>query len=122
MKTLKMPMKSIVLVFGLLLVACGGSDDPGDDPDPGTGDSADTVTISIDGFAFSEPDPLAAGGTVTVTNNDSTTHTWTSSDGGFDSSGISPGESFEFTFEEAGTYSYFCNIHPTMTGSITVTG
>lgn len=117
-----MPIKWIVLVLGLMLVACGGSDDPGDDPDPNTGDAANSVTISIDGFAFSEPDPLAVGGTVTVTNNDSTTHTWTANDGLFDSSGISPGESFEFTFDEAGTYTYFCNIHPTMTGSIEVTG
>lgn len=117
-----MPIKSIVLALGLLLVACGGSDDPGDDPDPGTGGAADSVTISIDGFAFSEPGDVNEGGTVTVTNNDSTTHTWTSNDGVFDSSGISPGESFEFTFDDAGTYSYFCNIHPNMTGSITVTG
>lgn len=117
-----MRFKSIVPVIGLLLVACGGSDDPGDDPDPGTGNAADSVTISIDGFAFSEPGEVTEGETVTVTNNDSTTHTWTSNDGVFDSSGISPGESFEFTFEDAGTYSYFCNIHPTMTGSITVTG
>ena len=120
MERLKMPIKSLVLVLGLMLVACGGSDDPGDDP--GTGDAADGVTISIDGFAFSEPGPLAEGGTVTVTNNDSTTHTWTANDGLFDSSGLSPGESFEFTFDEAGTYTFFCNIHPNMTGSITVTG
>lgn len=117
-----MRFKSMVLMLGLLVVACGGSEDPGDDPDPGTGDAAGNVTISIDGFAFSEPGALAEGGTVTVTNNDSTTHTWTSNDGLFDSSGIAPGESFEFTFEAAGTYSYFCNIHPSMTGSITVSG
>jgi plastocyanin len=115
-----MRYKSIVLMLGLVLVACGGSDDPGDGPE--TGDAANSVTILIDGFAFSEPDPLAVGGSVTVTNNDSTTHTWTANDGLFDSSGISPGESFEFTFEEAGTFTFFCNIHPTMTGSITVTG
>ena len=118
MKESKLRFKSIVLVLGLMLVACGGSDDP----DPGSGDAADSVTISIDGFAFSEPDTLAPGGTATVTNNDSTTHTWTATDGLFDSSGISPGESFEFTFEDAGTYTYFCNIHPNMTGSITVSG
>lgn len=117
-----MPIKSIVLVIGLLLVACGGSDVPGDDPDPGTGNAASEVTISIEGFAFSQPEEVAEGGTVTVTNNDSTTHTWTSDDGVFDSSGISPGESYEFTFQDAGTYSFFCNIHPSMTGSITVTG
>ena len=117
-----MRLKSMVLVLGLMLFACGGSDDPGHNPEPGTGNAADGVTISIDGFAFSEPEAMAAGGTVTVTNNDSTTHTSSANDGIFDSSGISPGESFEFTFVEAGTYTYFCNIHPTMTGSITVTG
>ncbi|MEX0796733.1 MAG: plastocyanin/azurin family copper-binding protein [Acidimicrobiia bacterium] len=122
MKKSNTRFKSMVLLLGLMLVACGGSDDPDPDPDPGSGDAAGSVTISIDGFAFSEPDTLARGGTATVTNNDSTTHTWTANDGLFDSSGISPGESFEFTFDDAGAYTYFCNIHPTMTGSITVSG
>jgi plastocyanin len=117
-----MRLRSIgtLLVLGLLIVGCGGSDDPGTDPT--SGDPSGSVTITIENFAFSQPETLAAGGTVTVTNNDSATHTWTSDDDLFNSSGIDPGDSFEFTFDEAGTYTFFCSIHPNMTGSITVSG
>jgi plastocyanin len=117
-----MRLRSIgtLLVLGLLIVGCGGSDDPGTDPT--SGDASGSVTITIENFAFSQPETLAAGGTVTVTNNDSATHTWTSDDDLFNSSGIDPGDSFEFTFDEAGTYTFFCSIHPNMTGSITVSG
>jgi plastocyanin len=38
----------------------------------------------------------------------------------FDSGNIAPGESFSFTFEEAGTVEYFCDIHPNMQGRVTV--
>jgi plastocyanin len=112
----------ILLVLGLSIVGCGGSDDPGTDTEPTSGDASGSVTITIENFAFSQPETLAAGGTVTVTNNDSATHTWTSDDDLFNSSGIDPGDSFEFTFDEAGTYTFFCSIHPNMTGSITVSG
>jgi plastocyanin len=110
-----------LLVFGMLIVGCGGSDDPGTDPDQ-SGDASGSVTITIEDFTFSQPEELAVGGTVTVTNNDTTAHTWTSDDDLFNSSGIDPGGSFEFTFDEAGTYTFFCSIHPNMTGSITVSG
>lgn len=78
--------------------------------------------ISISDFAFSGAAEVAVGTTITVTNNDGSPHTWTAVDGSFDSGGLGQGESFEFTFTEAGTYEYFCNIHPSMTGTIVVTG
>jgi len=43
-------------------------------------------------------------------------------DGRFDSGFLEPGDTFTFTFTEAGTYPYFCLPHPFMTGTITVTG
>jgi plastocyanin len=79
-------------------------------------------TITIAGFAFSGVTEVAVGSTVTITNTDSSTHTWSSDDGAFDSGSIAPGESFEFTFTQAGTFAYHCNFHPSMTGSIIVTG
>ena len=80
----------------------------------------DAITISD--FAFSGVAEVAVGTTVTVTNDDGSPHTWTAVDGTFDSGGLGQGESFEFTFTEAGTYEYFCSIHPSMTGTIVVTG
>ena len=44
----------------------------------------------------------------------------TSVDGQFDSEVLNPGDSFMLTFPEAGTFSYYCEIHPSMTGSVIV--
>ncbi|MBN4046124.1 hypothetical protein JYT57_00410 [Nitrosarchaeum koreense] len=69
---------------------------------------------------------VATGATVLWSNDDSAPHTVTSgtpSDGpddNFDSSLFMAGDSFEFTFNEAGTYDYFCMVHPWMTGIINV--
>ena len=67
------------------------------------------------------------GGTVTWENTDTAAHTTTSGtavqgpDGVFDSSLImAGGASFSHTFDTAGTYDYFCMVHPWMTGSVIV--
>lgn len=71
---------------------------------------------------------VEAGTTVTWTNNSSVDHTVTSGtrdddDAGaeFDSGTISPGGTFSVTFEEAGSYPYFCEFHPGMSAEVTVT-
>ena len=66
---------------------------------------------------------ITAGDTVTFTNNDPYDHTITSATDSsieFDSGEISQDATFEQTFDTAGTYAYFCQIHPTMRGTITV--
>ena len=69
---------------------------------------------------------INAGDTVEWTNTDTAAHTVTSgspSDGPsgvFDSSLIMGGASFENTFDEAGSYDYFCMVHPWMVGNIQV--
>jgi plastocyanin len=90
-------------------------------PDPGTPDSAQGQAVSIENFAFN-PDTvtITAGTTVTWTNNDTVAHTVTSTDGAFDSGNIAPGESFTFTFSDAGTFDYICSYHPNMQGTVTV--
>jgi len=57
--------------------------------------------------------------TVRWTNIDPILHT-TTSDGNWDSGALAEGETFEFTFNSAGTFNYVCSFHPTMTGTITV--
>jgi plastocyanin len=54
---------------------------------------------------------IAAGTTVTWTNNGNNIHTLTSPDGGFDSGGLLGGASFSFTFDKAGTYRLICRQH-----------
>ena len=67
------------------------------------------------------------GGEVTWTNDDTAAHTVTSGDikgegpdGIFDSSLFGPGKTFSHTFTEAGTFKYFCMVHPWMEGIVTV--
>lgn len=82
---------------------------------------ASSASIKISGFAFSPSElTVAKGATVTWTNNDGVAHTITS--GSFDSGSIKNGGSFSFTFTQAGTYDYYCSIHPSMKGKITVSG
>ena len=79
------------------------------------------MTVSIQDFFF-EPDQLtvAPGTTVTWVNDGEEPHTSTADDGMWDSGTLQPGESYSFTFDEPGDYSYFCEIHPDMTATVTV--
>ena len=63
---------------------------------------------------------IAVGGTVTWTNEDSTTHTVTADNGEFNSGDLANGATFSFTFDTAGTFAYHCSIHPSMTGTVVV--
>ena len=108
----------------IALAACGGSE-PESTETTSAGDGASAggeAEITIADFAFSGAETVAVGDTVTVTNEDSTGHTWTASNGEFDSGTLAQGETFEFTFEEAGEFDYVCSIHPQMAGTITVEG
>ena len=72
---------------------------------------------------------VGKGTTVTWKNEDSVSHTVTSGNPTdnqtgtiFDSSLIPPGKEFTFTFKDAGTYHYFCQVHPWMSGEVIVGG
>jgi plastocyanin len=84
---------------------------------------ADTTQATIVNYAFSpNPITISTGSTITWTNETSaTTHTVTSDTGTFDSGGIAPsGGTFSHQFDQAGTFTYHCNIHPFMMGTIIV--
>jgi plastocyanin len=79
------------------------------------------ASLAIRNFAFLPSTlTITAGTVVTVTNDDSVTHTWVSNTGAFNSGDIAPGSSYKFTFSTPGTYLYHCSIHPFMTGTIVV--
>ncbi len=63
---------------------------------------------------------VKAGTTVTWFNDDSTSHTVTSTTGAFNSDNIASGATYSHTFSQAGTYSYYCAIHPNMKGMVVV--
>jgi LPXTG-motif cell wall-anchored protein len=83
----------------------------------------DEMTVSIQDFFF-DPDQLsvAPGTTVTWVNEGQAPHTTTADDGTWDSGTLQPGEDFSFTFDQPGTYTYHCSIHPEMTASVKVSG
>jgi plastocyanin len=98
---------------------------PTTEPPPTTEAPIDgpTAEIVISGFSFGSRQTIAVGTTVIATNQDPFTHTWTSADDIWDSGNLGMGETFAHTFDEAGTFSFFCKIHATeMGGSIVVEG
>jgi len=80
-----------------------------------------SAEVKVDNFSFG-PGTLtvAAGTTVTWTNRDDIPHTVVSTDGVFKSKVLDTDDKFSFTFTRAGTYPYFCSIHPKMTGKVVV--
>ena len=83
--------------------------------------SAANAAVKIDNFAFGpQTITVPVGVTVTWTNSDDIPHTAVSADGVFKSKVMDTDEKFSYTFSKAGTYPYFCSIHPKMTGKIVV--
>ena len=88
----------------------------------GSTGTAAAATIHIKSFAYTGPDSVPAGSSVTVMKMDSEAHTLTADDSsaGFDVK-IDPGKSATFTApSKAGTYPYHCTYHPDMHGTLTV--
>jgi len=127
--------KWVRLVAGLfvlsLVVAACSSDDNGGGTTATTGGATGTTaatgggggggtTITIAGFAF-DPDTITLSGPteVTVTNEDTTTHTFTLDDGSVDET-VEPGATVTVTVDVSAATGFHCNIHPQMTGQIEV--
>jgi plastocyanin len=82
---------------------------------------AANTEVDIDQFAFApQRITVAAGTTVTWTNEDDIPHTVASSSKLFKSKALDTKDKFSFTFTTPGTYEYFCSLHPHMTGTIVV--
>ena len=82
---------------------------------------AASAEVKVDNFSFGPATlTVAVGTTVTWTNRDDIPHTIVSTDKVFKSKVLDTDEKFSFTFAKAGTYPYFCSIHPKMTGSVVV--
>jgi plastocyanin len=83
--------------------------------------TAGTAEIKIDNFSFGPQNiTVGVGTTVTWTNRDDIPHTVVSTDGVFKSKVRDTDEKFSYTFTKAGTYPYFCSVHPKMTGQVVV--
>lgn len=120
MTTSRRTLVPSLVLAAFLLGACGD-----DDSDAGDA-SADvpTVTVTMEQSRF-DPDPveITAGSEVTFENLDAFAHTVTSaesSEAAFDSGELGQDETFTQVFDEAGTFAYFCEIHPTMRAEVLV--
>lgn len=79
------------------------------------------VTVKIDNFTFAPADlTVAQGTTVTFTNNDDIPHTIVILAAKVRSKPLDTGESYSFTFAVAGSFEYFCGLHPHMKGMVIV--
>ena len=104
---------SMALVMTMVLAAARGvaADPP----------QAATAEVKIDNFSFGPATlTVAPGTTVTWVNRDDIPHTVVSTDSVFKSKGVDTDEKFSFTFTKAGTFPYFCSIHPKMTATVVV--
>jgi plastocyanin len=77
--------------------------------------------IKIDNFSFvPQVVKIAVGTTVTWVNRDDIPHTAVSTEKVFKSKVLDTDDKFSYTFTKAGTYPYFCSLHPKMTGQVVV--
>ena len=103
------------VMVAVLLLSAASSNGSAKTPQPATSE------VKVDNFSFGPATlTVAVGTTVTWTNRDDIPHTVVSTDKVFKSKVLDTDEKFAFTFDKAGTYPYFCSIHPKMTGSVVV--
>jgi plastocyanin len=117
-----------LFVLSLVVAACSSDDDGGTTGTTGGATGATQTgsgggggtTITIAGFAF-DPDTITVSGPteVTITNEDSATHTFTLDDGSVDET-VEQGATETVTVDVSASTGFHCNIHPQMTGQIEV--
>jgi plastocyanin len=117
---------SVLLVVALAvgLAACGSdaANDTGSDPGAPVGGGGLFAAVTIENFTFTA-DPVQADTTVTVANDDTTTHSVVSDDLDLfiTDADLAPGTSGEFLAPaEPGVYPFHCGIHSTMKGTLVV--
>lgn len=113
-------LTAVVTGAVLLLAACG-DDSSTENPLAPTGGAA-AVSIERSRYAPEEIE-VAVGAEVTFENLDPFAHTVTSASGSsldYDSGDLGEGDTFVQRFDEAGSYDYFCEIHPTMRATVVV--
>ncbi len=114
----------VAVVGALAVVACGGGDDAtvSKAPEGAAGDAGAGPAVAIEQFEFQPGEvKVAAGTTVTWTNEDTVAHTVQDEGELFpESDDLAKGQTFSFTYETPGSYPYICGIHPYMKGTVTV--
>jgi plastocyanin len=111
-----MRSRSRVAIVGAIMVVAGAALVTAD-----VRAAAPTPRVQIHEFTFAPAAlTVGVGTTVTWVNGDEEPHTVTSRGGLFASPGLDHAEVFSRRFTTAGTYEYFCALHPRMTGTVIV--
>jgi plastocyanin len=131
MPTMSQPLinRTVMALGAMLILATGGvfaAHAFEDDVAAQTGPPAAVDKVPIKDFLY-VPDAItvAIGTKITFTNQDTAPHTATSgqppgADGVFDTGNLTQGESKSVTVTEAGTFAYYCELHPFMKGTVIV--
>jgi plastocyanin len=83
--------------------------------------AADKYAVKIDNYSFTpQTITVPAGTTVTWTNGDDVPHTVAATDLAFHSKAMDTDEQYSHTFDQPGTYQYYCTVHPKMQGMVIV--
>jgi len=108
------------LLLTALLAGCSGS--TSSSGNPSTNPAGDqNAMIDVKDFNFNPTTVnVAKGSSVMWMNEGQATHTVTFDAGGVDSGNIAAGSSYSHTFNDAGTFTYHCKIHSSMTGKVVV--
>jgi plastocyanin len=110
-----------ILSVGILLVVIAGGVGSISFAAAAPANASSETAINIDNFSFSPATiTVPVGTTVRWTNHDDIPHTVVSEDKAFKSKVLDSDGDFTYTFTKAGTYSYFCSIHPKMVGKVVV--
>lgn len=138
---LRRALPLLMILAALSLAACGSDDSgsettgaggatAGEETAPSgtageetapSGDAVRSAKVEIVGFAYAPATvTIQAGGKVTWLNRDADEHTATLDDGSFSTGDLAEGKLKSESFKEPGTYSYHCEIHPEMTGTVEV--
>ena len=84
-------------------------------------EQAQSTEIKLDNFTFGPATlTVPVNSTVTWVNKDDIPHVIASNDGLFKSKALDTDDKFSYTFTKAGTYPYYCGIHPKMQGKVVV--
>ena len=87
----------------------------------GTVAAEEANVVTMDNFTFTPPElTVAVGTTVKFINHDDIPHTVVDKNKAYRSKALDTDDSFSFTFANAGTFDYFCGLHPHMVGKIIV--
>ena len=114
-------LRAVAFAASIGVVGCGGSSTASSAPAASV--ASGSVTVNIQNFSFGSGTLTVKAGTkVTWVNRDPvpTHHTATADGGAFNTGQLSTGASGSYTFATPGTYTYHCEIHNYMTGTITV--